>query len=101
MTSRTAYATIDLILRQGSLRSGIRVGWGMMPQNVIAVHNVSIGGVDVAARDLLQETIDSMPRKMAWHLLLDPDARTYHFNLRSATHVVTDTSGKKVIEFLP
>ena len=99
--SRTANATIDLVLEEVTAKTGIAIVKGVTPLNVTALNRVSVGGTAVPARDLLQQTIAQMPIKLVWHLLFDPDQGAYYFNLAKVTQTHRDSLGNEVIEPIP
>lgn len=93
-TTRSAAATVDLIQDALTKASGIVVGAGIGPLNVLSQSQVTVGGNNVPARDLLLEAIDQIKSvKLVWELL--GDSRSFYLNLLPAERAHYDVFGRR------
>lgn len=91
--ARSAANTLTLILGSISSTTGIAVGQGYSPLNLLQQSQVSIGGSDVPARNLLMELFEAMQVKMSWDLWWEPNMQTFLLRLRPAVREVPDMFG--------
>jgi hypothetical protein len=92
---RDVLTTIGLILDAVSSSSGIKILAATMPMNVLIHSQVTIGGENVSARNLLLEALAGTKRTTVWQLLYDADNQTYYLNIIFAKIAQYDTSGKR------
>jgi hypothetical protein len=94
--TRSAAVTIGLIQDALSKASGTDVGSGTGAINVLLQSQVTVGGNDVPARDLLLQTIDQIKlMKLAWDFLYDADGKAYYLNFGPVERVSNDAFGRR------
>jgi len=87
---------LNAILAQLSSKSGKTVVAGMIPAALLSQSNVTIGGENRSARDLLIQTFDGTGRPLHWRLLFDPiNENTFVLNVAVAERAIVDTYGRK------
>ncbi|MGC1484707.1 MAG: hypothetical protein WA789_13010 [Candidatus Acidiferrum sp.] len=105
---RDARATLNLIVDSVTANSGVKVYLGMtgLSSNPLQEATVTIGGSNVPARTLLMQALDGVSSEsphfrgiFEWESLFNADMNAYYLNLRSATKSVTDSNGRKTIQF--
>jgi hypothetical protein len=72
---------VDLICRKIAEHRGIAVTVGVTPRGVLDHADVTVGGTQVAARDLLLQTLMSTHRNLYWRLLYDPNSKGYFLDI--------------------
>lgn len=82
---RTAYEAIQLIVKELSIKSGVRVKFLMGPTNLLLQSQVSIGGNNLPTRVLLLQTLNATKRPLFWQLLYDANEPFYGLNISIAT----------------
>ncbi len=92
---RDALTTIELVLDTLSSNSGVKVLLGTMPINVLIQSQVTIGGENISARNLLLQTLTGTKRTTVWQLLYDADSQTYYLSVLFAQIAQYDNSGKR------
>jgi hypothetical protein len=94
--TRSAAGTIKLILDALNKASKTKVGLGILPINAFVQSQVTVGGSNVSARDLLLDLIDQVRSvKLVWEVLFDPDGRVFYLSLLPAGQAHYDSSGKR------
>jgi hypothetical protein len=78
---RDGAATLKLILDTVSSKTGIPYVIGSRPTRLLKATNVTVGGDDLIARDLIRQILDETGRSLRWLMLYEPTYNTYHFNL--------------------
>jgi hypothetical protein len=97
---RSAQATIDLILKQLSSKSRMKVFDGGAANNLLMNSEVTVGGENVPARDLVIQTLNATQRPQYWRFLYDPGARIYALNIHTVARLVRDANGNKHLEWI-
>jgi hypothetical protein len=97
--TRNARATVDAILNALTLKSQVKVGLFMVPQNAMAQAQVTVGGQDVPARELLLQTLSAAKLNLYWRLYYDHDVKSYGFSLLPVVKASYDASGKRTTEY--
>ncbi len=93
-STRSAAVTTDLILDALNKASGTVVGSGIWPLNALAQSQVTVGGSNVPARDLLLQTIDQIKSvKLVWELL--GDSSSFYLSLLPVQKAHYDAFGRK------
>jgi len=92
---RTLDATIQAILSAVTETANIhaQIGSGPTPQFLQTI--VTIGGSNVAARDLLRESLDQSGRTWLWSMLFEPTYGTYYLNVLPVMAAVVDAKGAR------
>jgi hypothetical protein len=98
--TRNARATVDAILNALTLKSQVEVGLFMVPQNAMAQAQVTVGGQDVPARELLLQTLSAAKLNLYWRLYYDHDVKSYGFSLLPLMKATYDASGKRTTDFV-
>jgi hypothetical protein len=98
--TRNARATVDAILNALTLKSQVKVGLFMVPQNAMAQAQVTVGGQDVPARELLLQTLSAAKLNLYWRLYYDHDVKSYGFSLLPLMKATYDASGKRTTDFV-
>jgi hypothetical protein len=80
-SQRSATETIQLLCEKLSSISGTNVSLGVTPRNLLDHNQVTVGGAEVAARDLLLEILTLTHGNCYWRLLFDPNSKGYLLNL--------------------
>lgn len=94
--TRSAGATINLIMETLTSRGGTKVLFATGPLNALVHAHVTVGGTNVSARSLLLQTIDGVEAgKLMWDLLYDADGQTFYPNLTPARRANYDTFGRR------
>jgi hypothetical protein len=95
--TRGARETVQLILSTLSARTGQKVALMSYPANIFRTAQVTIGGTDVTARQLLLQTLDQASERytMRWSLLFRFDENTYFLNVTVCSQVNTDPNGRQ------
>lgn len=92
---RNAYDTINLILGELSVATNRKMIIMSTPTNLLRDTLVDIGGRGVAARALLEETLDGTHRPLQYDLGFDPDfSSVFILNVTLATRTEVDGSGR-------
>ena len=100
--TRSAGATINLILEALTAQGGTKVSFGIGPLNLLVRSQVTVGGTNVSARGLLLQTIAGIePAKLVWELLYDTDGKTYYFSLIPKQRAHYDAFGGRTTEMIP
>lgn len=94
--SRSAAATIEVICKELSARSGFPVLFLTGPNNILYGSEVTVGGEDMSARTLLMNTLDATHRTLSWRLLYDADIKTYGLNIWVVSRISKDSKGRDV-----
>jgi hypothetical protein len=96
--NRTLYDTVNLILDEASKKLGKRAIMVWVPVNVFRNVEVTVGGKNVSARDLLLQAFSSTPRSLMWDVGYDsrPDPKVYLFSSSVAMKVETGRTGVRV-----
>lgn len=99
IAKRTLGETVEAILDAVIERTRIRaqIGTGPTPR-VMQGDVVTVGGSNVAARDLLRQSLDQTGRTWLWSMLYEPTYGTYFFNIRGVTVAVVDSNGRRHLE---
>lgn len=92
---RSAQGTIDLIARELSTKTKVKVFGGAFANNLLIQSQVTIGGESLPARDLLLQTLNATQRPQIWRFLCDPGANMCVINIQTAARVERDADGKK------
>lgn len=92
---RSAQATIDLIARELSTKTNMKVFNGGFANNLLIHSEVNVGGENLSARNLLIKTLNATQRPQIWRFLFDPGSNTYVFNIQTTARVERDAEGKK------
>jgi|HubBroStandDraft_4_1064222.scaffolds.fasta_scaffold131677_2 hypothetical protein len=94
--SRNLYEAVSSILAALSATSGKRVILMGMPNNLFRDAQVTVGGPNVTARDLLQQAFAGARRPLEYDLGFDPDfSPVYVLNVSIATRTEVDSTGKR------
>jgi hypothetical protein len=94
--TRSAGATINLILQTLTLRGGTKVLFATGPLNALVHAQVTVGGTNVSARSLLLRAISGVEgAKLIWDLLYDADGQAFYLNLTRTRRVNYDTFGRR------
>lgn len=95
--TRGAIETVELILNALSAKTGQKVALMSYPANIFRPAQVTIGGTDVTARQLLLQTLDQASDRytMMWSLLFGSDENTYFLNVTVRSQVKTDPNGRQ------
>jgi hypothetical protein len=80
---RTIAETVDLICKAVGKQSHIPVVLGVFPRSLLRSTLVKAGGVNVSARDILQQCLAASRRRLYWRLLFDPASKGYFLNIHS------------------
>ena len=80
---RTAIDAVQLICRKIAEQGRVKVKLGVIPRNVLAHSQVTVGGSKVAARDILLETLALTRHGLYWRLLFDPSSKAYFLDIHS------------------
>jgi hypothetical protein len=83
---RSAFDTVDLICHAIAERSDVKIAVGVFPLGLMNHTNVTVGGVNLPARMLLQRTLTATGQQLVWRLLFDPDSKSYFLNLHLMKH---------------
>jgi hypothetical protein len=94
--TRSASEAVDFILKELSVKRGIKIFYSRFGNNLLGQTQVTIGGENVPARNLLLQALASTKRPLVMELLFDPDSSAYFTNLSVATLAIYDTSGRKI-----
>ncbi len=78
---RTLRQTLELVLAQVSTASGVRVGLGTVPVNLVMRSKLRLGSRSASARDLLVEALATTRVPLSWRLLCAPLAGACAFNI--------------------
>lgn len=92
---RSAQATIDLIARELSTKNNVKVFGGASANNILIRSQVTVGGENVPARNLLIQTLNATQRPQIWRFLCDPGANICVVNIHTAVRVERDADGAK------
>ena len=84
---RSAEQTIDLICQLVSEHSKVPVTTSGIADSLRWLGEVTIGGVEVPAQNLLESTLQSTGNRpsLSWRLLYDASAQSYEFSLKEVT----------------
>jgi hypothetical protein len=94
---RDANTTIEVILNAVTVKRQIKVGSFMVPLNALAQSQVTVGGENIPARILLQQTLFEARMKLYWRLYYDHDVKMYGFSLLPLMKANYDASGNRVL----
>ena len=99
---RSAYETLDIILKTLSSTAGVKVYASLLSVNHIQEPDIVVGGSNVPARALLLQALDAANkhRIIRWDLLFDPNMDAYALRVTAASKAVTDDSGIKAKAFI-
>jgi len=92
---RSAQATIELIAKELSTKTNVKVFGGASANNLLIQSQVTVGGEHLTVRNLLIQTLNATQRPQIWRCLFDPGANIYVFNIHTAARVERDADGKK------
>lgn len=92
--ARSAQATLELILSAVSAKTGIVGHIGGGPLNLLLSTNLSVGGTDVPARDLLIDVFQAVGFKTSWDLWFLPNLQEYSLRLREAALAIPGPFGQ-------
>jgi hypothetical protein len=84
LATRDAETAIEAICQVLTAKTGVRV----IPGNVLSTlprAQVTIGGDNISARNLLSQTLNATPQKMQWDLLYDANLSFFAINLSRVT----------------
>jgi hypothetical protein len=70
--NRTAMATVERLVQAVTIATGIHVGFGLLPDNLLANTRVEIGAEGGLARETLGRTLAATGQVMSWQLLYNP-----------------------------
>ena len=93
--TRDANTTIEIILNALTVKSRTKVALFMRPQNALAQSQVTVGGENIPARVLLQQTLSGANMKLYWRLYYDHDVKMYGFNVLPLMKANYDASGSR------
>ncbi|MGB2591878.1 MAG: hypothetical protein WA853_15245 [Candidatus Acidiferrum sp.] len=93
--TRDANTTIEVILNALTVKSGAKVVPFMVPRSALARSQVTVGGENIPARVLLQQTLSEAKMKEYWRLYYDHDVRMYGFSLLPLMKAHYDASGNR------
>lgn len=95
-TTRNGVVTIKAILDALNKASSYKVGLGIIPISALVRSQLTVGGSNVSARELLLDAIDQVKTaKLVWDLLFDPDGRVFYLSLLPASQAHYDSFGKR------
>jgi len=77
---RMASDTVSLICKKIATLRGVAVTLAITPRKVMYAQ-VTVGGTNVPARDLLLQTLTSTRQKLYWRLLFDPVTKGYFLDI--------------------
>lgn len=77
---RTVADTVDVICQQISEKSHIPVTLGVHPLGLDR-QRANVGGKEMSGRAYISTATEPSGRKISWHLLYDPDSKSYVLNL--------------------
>jgi hypothetical protein len=80
---RTITETVDLICKAVGKQNQVAVGMGVYPRSLLDHSPVKVGGNNVQARELLQQSLQGADRRLYWRLLFDPSIKGYVLNIHS------------------
>lgn len=92
--TRDANTTIEIILNALTVKSQIKVAPFMVPR-ALARSQVTVGGENIPARILLQQTLSAAKMKLVWRLYYDHDVNMYGFSLLPLMKANYDASGNR------
>ena len=97
VAKRTTGEAIGLILHELSAKCDSKVGMGGGPINLLINSNVTTGGNDISARQLLLQTLDATGVPLIYTLMYFEDTNTYLLNLAGAARAMRDKYGRKTL----
>ncbi len=97
VAKRTTGEAIGLILHELSAKCNCKVGDGGGPINLLINSNVTTGGNDISARQLLIQTLDATGELMIYTLWYSQNTSTYLLSLAGAGRAMRDTFGRKTL----
>ena len=89
--TQEAGKTIFAIASALSTQTGIKVLFGMGPLNLLHLAQVTVGGNNVSARNLLLQTVAATQSALEWRLLYDPRGKTFYLSLIPAQRAMYGT----------
>lgn len=93
--TRSFGGAITAILNALSSKTGIGMGEGLMPFNLLPTGHLAIGGSKTSARDLLMQVIDSTGSRYVWLFLYEPPEREYLLGILPVTRAEYDAFGQR------
>ena len=97
--TRNAFESLSLIIAAISAKTGAKLMLGTLPTNTFVQSEVTIGGDNIPARDLLLQLVSGIKRKLVWNLLCGED-HLCALNLAIASRAHYDTFGNKSLVWL-
>ena len=79
--TRNASLTIRAILAAASATAHVKLESGTVPLNIMHNSQVTVGGQNIPARELLAQVVNATQVKLCWHLYYDADEKMYVLNL--------------------
>ncbi len=95
--TRDALATINLIIKALTVRTGVKIIPGKMAGNALRQTKATVGGDNVPARTFLLQTLAGTRHRMVWYFLYDADAQIYALNVIPAQRAYLDTFGNRIL----
>jgi hypothetical protein len=93
--TRTVEETILQVLESISARTGVKVSLGGWANNILKQTQVTAGGANVPARNILVQALEGTKRRMVADLLFDPDFNSYSLHIKLASLVKLDATGER------
>ena len=90
VAERTTGDAIRLILDELSAKCNCKVGAGGGPINLLINSNVTTGGNDISARQLLIQTLDATGEPMIYTLWYSQNTNTYLLSLAGAARAIRE-----------
>jgi hypothetical protein len=81
LVSRSLHQTLDLVFEQLKVKTYTTIFLSNAPLSLLDHVQVTVGGEQVPARDLLRSALNQSGITLYWAMLFDPTFSQYHFNM--------------------
>jgi hypothetical protein len=93
--SRTLHETLDEVFEQLKLETNATIVLSAVPLPLLDHIQVTVGGEQVPARDLLRNALNQSGVTLHWTMLFEPTFAQYHFNIERSVLAYQDAEGNR------
>ena len=96
--SRTLHETLDAVFEQLKVATNMTIILSAAPLPLLDHVQITVGGEQVPARDLLRNALNQSGITLHWTMLFEPTFSQYHFNIARTVLAYQDANGNRRFE---